>query len=96
MGRVSITIYQPIAGLLGHPGLSSLNLQVPVEGTTKLRDAMRALGPYGARLVRELKRGKASKISSIIAVNGSTVHAGMDALVSDGDQVSILPMYDGG
>jgi hypothetical protein len=93
VGGLTVTLYQPVAGLLGHPQPGGWKLELAVEGEAALGSALAAAG-Y-AELATSLATIEVARYY-VVAVNGRADPTRLQAIVRGGDNVSILPVYVGG
>lgn len=93
MAELAVTVYQPVAGLLGRPQPGGWKLEFAVAGEPALETALAQAG-YG-ELAASLATPEMRRYY-VVVVNGRADPARLQATVRGGDVVSILPVYVGG
>jgi molybdopterin converting factor small subunit len=92
---VAITVYQPIASILGYKKPGGYKFIIYTEEPVTLAELFELNEEYGEDLIKNLT-GEPPKVMVTIAVNGNIRRDGLLTLVNDGDEVSVLPVYLGG
>ena len=92
---VTITVYQPIAGILGHKKPGGFKFSLYIEEPVTLAELFELNEEYGGGLIKNLA-GEPPEVMVTIAVNGNIRRDGLLTLVNDGYEVSVLPVYLGG
>ena len=93
MGALAVTVYQPVAGLLGKPTPGGWRFDVSIDGEALLETALTEAG-HG-ELATSLASARMA-VYYVVVVNGRADPARLLARVREGDEVSILPVYVGG
>ncbi len=93
MSKISIRFLQPIAGYLGFNQPGGFSLEADLDAPGPLKNAIAPLRMNGLNILQGLQ---SEQIKIMVAINGLIKHAGLEAEVQDGDEVSILPLLGGG
>ena len=95
MGKISIHFYQPIAGCLGYKKAGGYRLEVYIEASCSLRNAVAGIHHISdrANLLAQLED---KRLAAMVAINGRINNSYWEAEVHDGDEVSFFPLHGGG
>ncbi len=93
MSKITIHFLQPIASYLGFHKPGGFKLEAEVNAPGPLRNAIASLRVNGLNILQQLQ---SERIKIMVTINGLIKHAGLEADVQDGDEVSILPLIGGG